>query len=92
MHVRWLSWDDQEAEVLVSDGTFQLNCFAHPNQYSGGEIVTQPLQALDARNVQVVRDQPYGIEEYVYPSGFLVVGLVNNKKTTPSLLAALKSS
>ena len=47
--VNWLSKEAKEAEVYLSDGSFNIICFAQPFEESIGDEILQPLYTLNAR-------------------------------------------
>lgn len=52
--VIWISKDSSEAEVLVTDGRYELVCFAHPFNGKPGDVVEQDIIALDCNEVERV--------------------------------------
>ena len=61
--INWISKEAGEAEVLLSDGSFKILCFAHPFQKTELEEVTSPLNTLFAENIVRAGKTEYAIEK-----------------------------
>ena len=49
--LNWLSEEAKEAEVFLSDGTFNLVCFSHPFKGNVGSIIDQLLYTFNAKKI-----------------------------------------
>lgn len=49
--ISWLSREALEAEVIISDGNFDIVCFAHPLIMELGDQLTEPLYSLNPSNI-----------------------------------------
>lgn len=64
-NIKWISKEAEEAEVTISDGIYELICFAHPFRLSIGDVLEQPLYAIFTSNIQRSLIQNYKIEKYL---------------------------
>lgn len=79
--INWLSREAKEAEVLLSDGKFNITCFSHPFNYQSTKIITQPLYSLNASDMIVVNsEQKLSVEKTNESFGYKITGYVFNKK------------
>ena len=56
MHVEdihWLSKSAEEAEVIISDGSFRCEAYSQPCNASVGETLRQPLHVFGIRNAML---------------------------------------
>ncbi len=51
INAKWLSIDAREAELILSDGQFDIICFSHPFYGKVGDSVPQPLYAVNANGI-----------------------------------------
>ncbi|MEI6090340.1 MAG: hypothetical protein WCR42_07815 [bacterium] len=58
----WLSLEAEEAEVIVSDGTYKIVCFSQPFRYEVGEMLEEPLEVLDIENLHLSSNVFVGAE------------------------------
>lgn len=47
----WISKDALEAEVIITDGVYELKCFSQPMNYDINHIIEEPLYCYNVRNV-----------------------------------------
>ncbi len=53
----WISESAKEAELVLSDGTFQCLAFSHPCNVVQGQMLSEPLHAMDVKNLMIVIDE-----------------------------------
>lgn len=53
----WIDEKEKEAEVVVSDGVFEILCFSHPFTMKDNEIWDGPLNSLDVENIVYSENQ-----------------------------------
>lgn len=61
--IEWISEEIKEAEIIVSDGTFELLCFSHPCSFVEGQIIDKYISTLDANNIVRVDEHTLVVEK-----------------------------
>ena len=61
--IHWMDKEDKEAEVIVSDGKNEILCFSHPFSGAIGDILVNPLECMDAEEIQILDDENFNIEK-----------------------------
>jgi len=69
---------DDEAQLILNDGSHECRAFCHPCDFREGEIVSNRLNVLDAVDVRVSNDSEPEIEQLKSSSGLChrIVALV----------------
>ncbi|MCM2989390.1 hypothetical protein M3580_09110 [Bacillus safensis] len=77
--VNWISQEALEAEVVVSDGEFDIICFAQPfHQLEESELI-QTIYCLNVSNVVKVEKRDYHIEKSVGDFSYSLIGKLIDK-------------
>lgn len=61
--IDWLSFEALEAEVIVTDGEFELVCFSHPFNYQLESNLKEPIYSFDANNIVKSDRQVYTLKK-----------------------------
>ncbi|MBP6104281.1 MAG: hypothetical protein KBD23_05280 [Gammaproteobacteria bacterium] len=61
--LNWLSEEGQEAELVVSDGTYECVAFCHPCSLSEGGKIQECLYAFDTENLMLSDEKAYLIKQ-----------------------------
>jgi hypothetical protein len=59
----WLSQEGQEAELVVSDGTYECLTFCHPCNLSEGQKIQNPLYAFMTENLMLSYKEEHSIKQ-----------------------------
>jgi len=51
--VEWLDKEAQEAEIIVSDGEFEILCFSHPFTKNINDKLSDPIFCIDATDIMI---------------------------------------
>jgi len=51
--VEWIDKDSQEAEIIVSDGEFDILCFSHPFTKNINDKLSEPIFCFDATDIMI---------------------------------------
>lgn len=78
--IDWLSEEALEASVVVSDGTRKINAFSCPLEFKLFETINEPLNVLDARNIKIVDDAVFLLEEQTVLWNYHIVAQLINRK------------
>lgn len=78
--IEWLSQEALEAEVAVTDGTFEVICFAHPLHYQVGSELIEPIYCYDTTNVVKSVDNEYNIEKLAEYFAYHITGKLVDKQ------------
>ncbi|AOY76022.1 hypothetical protein [Clostridium formicaceticum] len=88
--VNWIDEESQEAEVVVSDNSFELLCFSHPFRNKLGEELIEPIYCFDVSNVVLAFEQiPYA-KKNKNSYGYSIRGLFINKDDKIVLIGNIK--
>ncbi len=79
--INWLSKEALEAEVIITDGSFNLRCFGHPFRMKEGDQLKQPLLALDPNEVKRLEDQCSEAKRLDSAFGYLIKGRLIDKES-----------
>lgn len=78
--LNWLSKEAKEAEVVLSDGDFNMICFSHPFNGEIGNILDQPLYTLNAREVfRLNHEERFSVEKIEGAFSYRLAGRVVDK-------------
>ena len=70
---------DQEADVEITDGEFDLICFSYPCKFHEGQTLDICINTLDAKNIMRSFDNNYHIERLSGPYDYKLIGKLINK-------------
>lgn len=62
-NISWLSQEALEAEIIVTDGEFEINCFAQPLNYQLGSELNNPILCCNVTTVFKLDKEVYSIEK-----------------------------
>lgn len=79
--INWISKEALEAEVIVTDGQFELLCFSHPLEKEKGEQLTEPLSALDPDKVVRLETPRLHIKKLDNTFDYLIEGKLIDKES-----------
>lgn len=80
VQIDWISREALEAEVTLTDGSFDVVCFAHPFIGKVGEIINQEISTLNSDQIYRMQDTEYLVEKLADPFAYRLSGKVLNKK------------
>lgn len=79
-NIIWISQEILEAEIIVSDLTFDLICFSHPCNFKEGQEV-QNIHVFDAENIMKSTQKEYIIKKLKAPLQYELTGkLIDRSK------------
>ena len=55
--IKWIDSDIQEAEIVVSDGEFNILCFSCPCKKNIGETLMESIYCFNVENVEIVNQE-----------------------------------
>ena len=61
--IEWISEEIKEAEIIISDGAFELLCFSHPCPFVEGQIINDYIDTLCAKNIVRVDEHIFVVEK-----------------------------
>ncbi|MGE7090726.1 hypothetical protein ACQKII_04570 [Lysinibacillus sp. NPDC048646] len=61
--INWISQEALEAEVVVTDGKFEIMCFAQPLNYLKESELIGPIYCLNVSNLMIAERKEYSIEK-----------------------------
>ena len=70
--INWISKSELEAEIIVSDGKFDLTCFAHPLENEIGDLLTKPLYAMGVKNIHKLDHSCLGREQQNHRFNYII--------------------
>ena len=70
-----------EAEVVVTDGKYDLLCFCHPCFYKTNDIISEPLHCLGADNIVISEENEYFAHRIGETFEYHVCGCLSDKET-----------
>jgi len=88
--IQWIDEENQEAEVFVSDGYFNLKCFSHPFSKNVKDNLTEPIYCLDVENVVIAYEQVPYVKKSDTIFGYFICGKFIDKKNKLILLGSIK--
>ncbi|NER13108.1 hypothetical protein GWK08_06635 [Leptobacterium flavescens] len=77
----WISEEILEAEVVITDGQFDLLCFGHPFKKKKGEQLTGPIYALDPTEIIRLETPNSHIKKLDESFDYLIEGELVDKKS-----------
>ena len=84
--IEWISKEAKEAEVAISDGSYECVCFYHPCTISLGEIILDPIIAFDIENIiKVNNGTEVAIKKIIGSMGYKVIARLEN--INPNIVA-----
>jgi hypothetical protein len=87
--IDWLSQEALEAEVTISDDTYNLICFSQPFQYKVGTKLTEPLYCLNVSQTVKSHDKKPGIERLDDHFSYRLSGKLYDKENLLILVGEL---
>lgn len=54
--IEWISKDALEAEVIITDGVYELKCFSQPMNYDINHLIEEPLYCYNVKNIVKARE------------------------------------
>ena len=78
INIEWLSIDETEAAVEVSDGMFFCISFSHPCNLREGNFLTDPLLGFNVSDLMKVEDASQSIERIGNSLKHKVIGKLTN--------------
>ncbi len=78
-NIKWICIDSAEADVVITDGEYDIICFSHPCNYSVGMIVNEELSTLNAKNVMRHDRKEYIVNQSLNGNSNYFVGQLINK-------------
>jgi hypothetical protein len=75
-NINWISKEDKEAEVYITDGVYTVKGFSHPCYLNLGQELSQPLLTLDCKIIGKVEDSMEEVVEIREPFSHLVIARV----------------
>lgn len=76
--IEWMNRSILEAVLVVSDGEYNLTCFACPCQYSIGDCVNGLLECLDVSDVQTSGSNATRVTRKGKGFQYAICGCLNN--------------
>src|SRR5699024_481657 len=61
--IDWLSPEASEAEIVITDGEFDLTCFSQPFKYQLGSILNEPIYSFDVSAIAKSNKNIYKAEK-----------------------------
>ncbi|WP_342472628.1 hypothetical protein MHH70_04080 [Metasolibacillus sp. FSL H7-0170] len=77
--INWISQEALEAEVIVTDGEFEIMCFAQPLNYLEESELIEPIYCLNVSNLVRAEKAEYSIEKLDDPFAYRVIGKLIDK-------------
>lgn len=77
--IQWISKEALEAEVTLTDGTYDISCFSQPFKYSEGDVIEDNLYGFDTNNVVKYYGEEYSIKKFGNGFEHNIIGKVFNK-------------
>lgn len=79
--IKWISKEALEAEVVITDGQFELLCFSHPFNKKIGEQLSEPLYVLDPDEIVRLKSPSSRTEKLNNAFDYLIEGKLIDKKS-----------
>ncbi len=77
--INWIDKNSQEADVVVSDNTYDLICFSYPFFKSAGEKLTEPLYCYGVENIVISDEKDFDIKKGDSFYNYFIRGKLINK-------------
>lgn len=87
--IDWLSQEALEAEVVVSDGEFEVTCFAQPLIYQVGCELKEPILCYNATNVLKLDKEVFAIDKLGEYFAYSLSGKLVDKKLETVMVGKL---
>jgi hypothetical protein len=87
--IEWLDEENREAEVMVTDGVFDVLCFSHPFNKTLNDVLTEPLYCLDANQIVISNEQVAFANKGSISYGYSICGKLIDKKKQLILLGKI---
>lgn len=78
--IQWLSEEALEAEVIVSDGVFELTCFSHPFNMNEGDLLLEPLTAISPSAIKRQDEEISYAQKTDSSFAYMIKGKILNKQ------------
>lgn len=79
--INWINKNAQEAEVIVTDNSFELMCFSHPFTKCLNQELQAPIYCFDANNIVLAFEKkPYAVKKSDAYDYFIRGKLANKDK------------
>jgi hypothetical protein len=87
--IDWLSQEALEAEVVVTDGEFEITCFAQPFNYQVGSELNDPILCYNVTNVLKLDREVYTIEKHGEYFAYSLAGKLVDKQLETVMVGKL---
>lgn len=77
--INWISKEALEAEVIITDGKFDLLCFSHPLYKKKGEYLSEPLYAIEPKGIVRLESPSLRIKRLNDAFDYLIEGKLIDK-------------
>lgn len=78
--INWPSEEVLEAKIIVTDGIYDLICFAYPFKLKIGDEIDIPLFAFEATHIQRIVNKEYTVEKQFLNSYYFQGLLISKEK------------
>ncbi|UWX59149.1 hypothetical protein N0B40_12025 [Chryseobacterium oranimense] len=78
--IEWLSKEAEEAEVYLSDGSYNIIAFSHPFNQKVGEAISLPLYTLNVKDIYRSDKKESLIQKIGETFEYKLIGNVINKE------------
>ena len=79
--INWMSEEALEAEVIITDGRFELLCFSHPFKKNKGDQLLDPLYAFEPDEIVKLETPSFRIERLSNAFDYLIEGKLIDKES-----------
>lgn len=79
--IKWVSEEALEAEVIVTDGHFELLCFSQPFKKNKGDQLSEPIYALDPYEILKLETKSSITKKLNGTYDYLIEGKLINKES-----------
>lgn len=78
--IEWLDEENKEAVLNVVSGMHSIKCFSYPCKHKIGDILTEPLECLETKNVVLCRVPEEDIKKLEKPFKYRICGKLKCKE------------
>lgn len=78
--ITWISVNALEAEVTITDGIFEVQCFSQPCNMIINQKVDNLIYCYNNSNVEKVDSNEFKVEKLYQPFAYKMIGKVIDKK------------
>lgn len=78
--ITWLSKEALEAEVIVTDGKYELKCFSQPMNYGVDHQIENPIYCYNAKNILKSNENNFSINKLSEYFAYNITAQLFNKK------------